>query len=117
MGTKGKKNAYVCGKCGRVIITKDIDQGVTPFGIRCRLLVEGKPCNGTATSKFYQLTEAEQAAQPKYHWYRPKEVRHLSRPEREHVKQGGLLLRPAKQSTKLTLEQDRRSSWARKRLR
>ena len=40
-------NAYTCDGCHRTIVTKDIDEGVTPFMIDCR------DCDGLMKSHFY----------------------------------------------------------------
>lgn len=102
-----KLNIYVC-EFGCHNVTVDVDRGVTPFMIRCEF--RGKPgrplnlkyaengrCIGTAQSCFYPRgTKPTHIGEPTHEWYRPEEAElaKLSEPEREHVAQGGLLLRP-----------------------
>lgn len=91
---KGKLNAYVCEKCGHATITIDRVKGVTPYLLRCRAL-EGTEfqCNGTARSKLYRLAPG---FHPTHEWYRPTlvELDALDEQMQEHVRSGGLLLRP-----------------------
>jgi predicted RNA-binding Zn-ribbon protein involved in translation (DUF1610 family) len=88
MGYKGKINIYKCNKCGKKHITKDLEEGVTPFMIGCR----NPGCNGDAQSSFYR---ADQSLDPEWEWYRPdeKEAKEISMSTFEHVKNGGLVLR------------------------
>ena len=83
---KGKINIYDC-TCGNSIVTKDIEEGVTPFFIACR--VDG--CENLATSNFYHV---DQTLVPSYFWRKPTEVekKHLTVEELDHCDMGGLLL-------------------------
>lgn len=85
-------NAWTCQKCGQHTICVDVDRGVTPFMLRCRA---SDGCDGMATSAFYP-DYAIPPGVPRWEWYRPGRLHRLfiSRWEREHVKKGGLLLRP-----------------------
>lgn len=108
-----RKNAYFCKKCRKVTITVDVDEGVTPMFILC------PDCRKQATSMMYQLplcmrTEftpnggiTELPAQ--FEWYRPdkKEIEKLSKGEKEHVKQGGLLMRKRTGKQALIIEAGR----------
>lgn len=82
-------NVYVCqlAACGAAIVTKNRDEGTTPFMITC------KKCEkGAAYSSFYQV---DQNLKPQYEWYCPGEEEKRALPEEmlEHVLLGGLLLR------------------------
>jgi hypothetical protein len=85
---KGMRNAYQCEKCGHETVTVNQDEGVTPFMIRCRRF----GCEGLARSLCYNTP---QQRVPTHAWYRPDEKRtkRLDEATREHVTQGGLLLR------------------------
>ena len=81
-------NNYVCTKCPAVTVTEDVDEGVTPFYINCP--AEG--CDGQGRSMFYQ---GHVASPVTFQFYRPSWFRRLFliRIERDHVEQGGLLMR------------------------
>ena len=85
--SKGKKNTYRCNTCGLFVITEDIDEGVTPFAIGCRA-TEG--CKGMMYSSFYQCPQNLFAM---WEWYTPETLDGLDPATREHVEQGGLILR------------------------
>lgn len=89
MEVKFQINEYTCKSCGGKIVTVNADRGVTPMFIRCRA---DMMCGGTAVSAGYQV---DQAQRPTHEWYRPagKELRHLDKPMREHIKSGGLKIR------------------------
>lgn len=82
----GKINVYTCPN-GHQTITKDVDEGVTPFMLKCR-----SGCNEMARSCFYNC---DQTLKPKYEWFKPsqKEFNKMDKPMQEHIKQGGLDLR------------------------
>lgn len=88
---KARKNIYTCRQCGGHIVTVDRDDGVTPFMLNCRAM-EG--CKGTMESSFYRVFDQKMAAS--YEWYRPDETEFavLKDITQEHVRKGGLLLRP-----------------------
>ena len=87
---EGKKNVYVCGRCGWKLVTVDVDDGTTPAMTDC-----GK-CNGVAESSMYHV---DQTLEPTHEWYSPDvdELCQLLRDGRRatfvHTKKGGLLLR------------------------
>jgi hypothetical protein len=83
-----KKNLYHCDTCQKEIVTIDSDNGVTPFMLLCRATPR---CNGMMTSSFYKCNQSLVAT---FEFYRPETIKGLDRATQEHVKQGGLLLRP-----------------------
>lgn len=85
----GRKNIYICQKCHRHIVTVDIDDGVTPFMLICRAT---KDCNGDMYSTFYN---APQNLPPDFEWFKPKSLKGYSPEMRDHIKRGGLDIRPA----------------------
>ena len=68
-GFKGKKNIYTCRKCCGHIVTVDVDDGVTPFMLKCRA-TEG--CDGTMHSSLYRVFDQKMAAA--FEWYRPSSL-------------------------------------------
>jgi hypothetical protein len=99
-----KANCYRC-EYGCNTFTVDVDEGVTPFMIKCKskskpgrplrpdLTGEDGECVGTARSCFYPKEPLPSFAVITHEWYRPKEMGGLSAKEKEHVERGGLLLR------------------------
>lgn len=94
----GRKNIYACKDCGSHIVTVDKDQGVTPFMIRCVATHCEAPNGrkGMMQSSMYRVFDPDNIIRPSYEWYRPGLAQILSIGEAEHVKRGGLLLRPIK---------------------
>ena len=90
MSYQSKKNIYTCRKCFGHIVTVDVDEGVTPFMVKCRATAG---CDGTMQSSMYRVFD--QSMRPDYEWYKPPVLQVLSPGERQHVAQGGLLLRKA----------------------
>lgn len=84
----GKKNIYVCQKCFGHIVTRDVDEGTTPFMIKCRATIE---CDGSMQSSLYRVFDGRIAAS--HEWYKPPVGQSLTAGEKMHVEQGGLLLR------------------------
>jgi len=101
MSFLGKKNAYHCDKCGAWLITIDIDKGVTPFSMQCKVERWGVNahyrCEGTLLSNFYppEPWPPNVSSIPEWEWYRPsKEEIQGYKPEyQEYYRQGGLKLR------------------------
>jgi len=87
---KGKKNVYICDKCGRKVVTKDLDDGVTPFMVSCREF--GKDCDGVTRSCFYSV---DQTLPVNYVWFKPVTLDDYEGAMLEHIEQGGLDLRKA----------------------
>lgn len=88
----GKVNAYICSSCKGRIITKNRQEGTTPFQVSCHA-TEG--CQGTMFSQFYRV---DQHLVPTHEWFTPRTAGERRRWLRDpytadHVKQGGLLLR------------------------
>lgn len=81
----GKVNLYQCEKSHCVTITVDREPGVTPFMIRCPFCREG-----IARSSLYRVP---QNLFPTHEWYRPGDIEEVEQMSREHVLNGGLLLR------------------------
>ena len=88
MSFKGKKNVYVCRRCGHRTVTIDRDDGVTPFIIACKAVA----CVGEAQSEMYAV---DQSLVPTHEWYQPTsaELIRMSPAMRKHVRMGGLALR------------------------
>jgi hypothetical protein len=86
---KGARNIYTCKECHSHIVTQDADEGVTPFGIKCK----APGCDGTMYSSMYRVFD--QSMRAYWEWYRPTVLEVLTPGERAHVDQGGLLLREA----------------------
>ncbi len=88
----GKKNAYVCEKCGSYIITIDRHPGVTPFMVRCGA------CDSMAQSKMYRVQDY---LNPTHEWYRPDTLDGINSASFDHIENGGLILRaiPGKPDT------------------
>lgn len=86
-------NVYVCDTCKSHIVTIDIHEGVTPMWLPCKHLA----CSGMAESSMYPSRRPipVHIGAPQWEWYTPQfgEYINLSSGEREHVNQGGLLLR------------------------
>lgn len=104
---KGEKNAYHCGECHGYVVTIDVDDGVTPMFLACRVLGEPSDpanlCDGQMSSMMYPdepwpATDGygtEIPTEPTWEWYKPERVEYLglSRPAKEHCDKGGLSLR------------------------
>lgn len=82
-------NIWNCGRCGTRIVADHKDEGVTPFMIDC------VKCGDIAYSQFYSLSEADEQLEVEFEWYTPKgrQYRRLKVYDREHVDNGGLLMR------------------------
>jgi hypothetical protein len=82
-------NIYICEKCHGQVVTKDIDAGVTPFMISCRAT---PGCIGAMASSFYRC---DQSLPFQFEFYRPESLHGFDSWTVEHLKKGGLILRPA----------------------
>lgn len=89
-----RKNIYTC-PVGHHTVTVDVDEGVTPFMLRCRQrAADGKHnCTEMAQSHFYRLTSTEMMMEPEYEWFKPMSLKGLSPEMKEHIRMGGLELR------------------------
>ncbi len=106
-----RKNAYWCPQCEGYIVTIDLQEGVTPMFLACRVKGEpsdpGNDCRGQMRSMMYPDLPwpAEDGygnpipTEPTYQWYRPdlSERNRILRANDgstwEHLRKGGLLLR------------------------
>jgi len=86
----GKKNIYTCEKCFGHIVTVDRDYGTTPFIISHSHT--GSGCDGMMKSSMYRVFDQNMKAG--FEWYKPPVVQILTDGERDHVDNGGLLMRP-----------------------
>ncbi|MBZ0297579.1 MAG: hypothetical protein K8L99_33795 [Anaerolineae bacterium] len=93
MSYKGKINQYTCTVCGGVITTIDRDEGTTAFFVSCYATPE---CQGPMRSSMYQV---DQSLVPDHEWYKPT-GKIQNRALREHVRMGGLLIRPIRNDGK-----------------
>jgi len=104
---KEKMNIYIC-EHGCHNITVNVDKGVTPFMMKClregdakRPLDKSKSkngvCVGMAKSCMYpeRINDAQDYPVAKHEWYRPdnQEYSALNNAEKDHVRNGGLLIR------------------------
>lgn len=87
MNLKGKKNKYICDSCGGEIITVDLDDGVTPAFLRCKI---SDDCRGTMHSSWYRVKTTRPA---QYEWFKPASLKGYSRGMKQHIEMGGLVLR------------------------
>ena len=87
MEKAGQRNAYVCQKCGKSIVTENVDDGTTPFMIACRATKGGR---GAMYSTFYSIPQSTPAT---YEWFKPVSMKGYSREMQEHFRLGGLDLR------------------------
>ena len=89
---KGKVNIYTCQTCAQSIVTKDVDEGTTPFMILCEA-TEG--CQGVMHSHFCGV---DQNLPHSYEWFRPETLDGYGPEMVEHIKLGGLDLRKSEGS-------------------
>lgn len=81
----GHINTYTCPN-GHQLVTVDRAVGVTPMKLTC-----SEPgCGLDRTSAFYNC---DQTLTPTHEWYRPGRRQKLVKAFREHVHNGGLLIR------------------------
>lgn len=96
MSFKGRENVYTCSKCGGYTVTVDLDEGVTPFMLRCRASGKEGDCDGMAQSAMYPNgPRPASIPPPAWEWYSPdiKELARSSPAMRDHAQRGGLFLR------------------------
>lgn len=98
--TRGRFNVWVCESCHQAFLCYDRHPGTTPFTVAHQTLDPETSCQGITVSTFYNGDRARDAlvelGAPSHEWYRPSAtaLRHESRAARDHVLQGGLLVRP-----------------------
>lgn len=103
-----RKNAYWCSDCHGYIVTVDVDEGVTPAFLACRVKGEptdpGNDCKGHMRSMWYPKEPWPDEdglgnpipTEPTWEWYKPtpEQLRRIGNPElTDHVERGGLDLR------------------------
>ena len=89
----GRENPYVCQSCGKLTTTIHVDHGVTPFMLYCRAT---PGCKGMAYSSMYPKgPRPPHIPEPAWEWYKPTdaELATMKPWARDHVEQGGVLLR------------------------
>lgn len=98
-------NAWRCEVCKFPFIAYDRHPGTTPMLVAHQTLEPESDCHGSCVSVFYNregiwraaidLGQGGQQIQPSHEWYRPSatELRGESPVTRDHVMQGGLLVR------------------------
>lgn len=98
MSFQGRYNVYECPD-GHKTVTRDIDEGVTPFLLGCRASGDTTACNLMAQSQFYPEylppSLLQQYEQFGWEWYQPslKWTRRQGPETLDHVQRGGLVLR------------------------
>lgn len=97
----GRINGWQCDTCHEVAYCVHVHNGVTPMFLACRaegVDPEEAKCKGTGKSLWYpsdppppHVIDAVQ-----WEWYTPTpaELRVRSQGDREHVRKGGVLIRP-----------------------
>lgn len=92
MSARQPLNRYTCRKCGGKIVTQDVDEGVTPFMLRCRAT---KGCIGSMESSCYRGVGADEV--PDFIWRKPtpEEYRRATVDMKDHFDQGGLDIFPS----------------------
>lgn len=96
MGFQGKKNIYLCPKCGHGFVSLDVDEGTTPFTTKCL------HCGDMARSMFYRCPQEMLAGvNPAIEWYHPSdaELATMSAGVQSHVATFGLISRLATHPT------------------
>jgi hypothetical protein len=91
-----KENVYTCQKCGGFTVTIDVDEGVTPFMLKCRASGREGDCDGFAMSAMYPKgTRPPHIPAPAWEWFKPTGDYYDSLPPamKEHVDNGGLDIR------------------------
>lgn len=78
-------NAYQCERCDSYAVTIDREPGVTPFITMCG------NCGGNAQSAMYRVGSHHL---PTHEWVRPKPIEGLNAGTIDHIRNGGLIMRP-----------------------
>lgn len=85
----GKLNIYTCDRCRGHVVTRDKDEGTTPFMLIC---VATAGCTGRMKSSMYNVFD--QSMREDFIWRRATapEVAAMKRGEKMHHDKGGLFL-------------------------
>lgn len=98
-GKEGAINGYACPECKKVTVVMHRDAGVTPMMLACRMT---ENCTGRAYSLGYPPNPPDRVVKAvRYIWCRPdqEEFNKMSREMKDHIKRGGLELRPINPDT------------------
>lgn len=101
---KLRYHAYQCspsGGCGRVYLTVDLDEGVTPAFMSCLMTQD---CEGLAVSLGYANTPPPLSMPLLVEWYKPADDVVLPLHLEDHVLNGGLLRRPTADAPEWVVE-------------
>jgi hypothetical protein len=93
-----KVNGYYCDTCKGTLLVEHVDEGVTPMFLGCRAT---SGCRGMSRSLGYPPPPVPaDLGEPTHEWYRPlqDEFDGLAGAMRDHVLEGGLMLRPKRAS-------------------
>ena len=110
MSKRGEINGWTCDKCGEITYVIHVADGVTPMFLACRASGDLGHCSGMGTSLMYPAPPVPPhvLAAVGWEWYLPEPPKRrfdidtgkfftppdtLTPAERQHVEQGGLLLR------------------------
>jgi len=85
----GEVNVYDCDTCDGFIVTRNVDDGTTPFMLACRAT---PTCPGRMVSRGYRVPQDLVSS---HEWFRPSKLRGYSRDMKAHIRMGGLALRRA----------------------
>jgi hypothetical protein len=80
-------NSYTCRACNLTIVTVDLVEGVTPMMLGCRAT---KGCRGQMMSSWYHVVPT---LTPTHEWFKPASLKGYSREMKQHIRDGGLVLR------------------------
>lgn len=96
-------NYYRCTKCHRILVTVDVQEGVTPMFLACNGPIADRGrmsrCDGDLVSAMYPPTKTWPPVaqrEPTAEWAVPDKVslKRMPQATKDHVAKGGLLLRP-----------------------
>lgn len=102
--TESTLNAYYCEDCHGYVVTEDVDEGVTPMFLACRVKGDvtdpANDCKGSMKSMMYPAQPWPEKdgygqaipTEPTWEWFRPS-LDGLTGGMRDHVERGGLDLR------------------------
>jgi hypothetical protein len=110
MSKRGEINGWRCDRCELITYAIHVDDGVTPMFLACRATGKLEGCEGMGTSLMYPPPPVPDhvLAETRWEWYKPEPPKRrfdittgkfftpldsLTPAARQHVEQGGLLLR------------------------